>query len=70
MIQGAPLNHFVAQANAAQHRFGCISEHNNGVLSENSSIINAQQMLGNRLQSKEWHKTVTFNIRNRLIRKM
>lgn len=54
-----------SSAVGSQQRFG-LNDNGQGVLSENSSIINSQ-MPG---RSKEWHKSVTFNDRNRLVRKM
>ena len=62
-----PLSQFMpSSAVSSQQRFG-INDSEQGVLSENSSIINSQIL---RLQFKEWHRTISFNVRNRLIRKM
>ncbi|XP_014214196.1 uncharacterized protein LOC106643539 isoform X2 [Copidosoma floridanum] len=72
-LMSPPMNQFIPSALASmgsqqqQQRFG-LSDAGPGVLSENSSIMNSQ--MPGRIQSKEWHKSVTFNIRNRLIRKM
>ena len=61
-LMASPVGQFMpSSAVVSQQRFNDLAQN---VLSENSSIINS------RLQSKEWHKSVTFNIRNRLIRKM
>ncbi|KAL7300271.1 hypothetical protein TKK_0006907 [Trichogramma kaykai] len=69
MIQSAPA--VGTYVNPSQPRLLGPGEAVSGVLSENSSIVNApQQMPISRMQSKEWHKSVTFNVRNRLIRKM
>ncbi|XP_023317326.1 uncharacterized protein LOC106656200 isoform X4 [Trichogramma pretiosum] len=69
MIQSAPA--VGTYVNPSQPRLLGPGEAVPGVLSENSSIVNApQQMPISRMQSKEWHKSVTFNVRNRLIRKM
>ncbi|CAB0042426.1 unnamed protein product [Trichogramma brassicae] len=61
MIQSAPA--VGAYVNPSQPRLLGPGEAVPGVLSENSSIVNApQQMPISRMQSKEWHKSVTFNV--------
>jgi hypothetical protein len=67
-LMATPLSQFMpSSAVGSQQRFS-LNDSGQGVLSENCSIINSQ--IPGRMQSKEWHKSVTFNVRNRLIRKM